>query len=218
MNEENPLTRLSDEEIRVLGVLIEKSKTTPDYYPMTVKSVLTACNQKSSRNPVVQYDTDTVMNALDSLRKKELAARVLGDGRSTKYRHTIAVKYPLDPAELTVLGLLFLRGPLTSGEINSMSGRMFDFEDLEEVQRTVEQLREAEIPFVFRLPKITGQKEARLVHLFADIPTAEDLESNTDQLDSSSSNNVALEMRVEALEKQLAELQSAFDGLMKELS
>lgn len=218
MNEKNPLTRLSDEEIRVLGVLIEKSKTTPDYYPMTIKSVLTACNQKSSRNPIVKYDTDTIMSALDSLRKKEFAAKVIGDGRSTKYRHTLAVKYPLDLAELTVLGLLFLRGPLTSGEINSMSGRMFDFEDLEEVQRTVEQLMEAEAPFVFRLPKITGQKEARLVHLFADIPTVEDLEKNTDQLDSSSSKNVELEMRVEALEKQLAELQTAFDNLMKELS
>lgn len=218
MNEKNPLTRLSNEEIRVLGVLIEKSKTTPDYYPMTIKSVLTACNQKSSRNPIVQYDTDTIMSALDSLRKKEFAAKVIGDGRSTKYRHTLAVKYPLDLAELTVLGLLFLRGPLTSGEINSMSGRMFDFEDLEEVQRTVEQLMEAEAPFVFRLPKITGQKEARLVHLFADIPTVEDLEKNTDQLDSSSSKNVELEMRVEALEKQLAELQTAFDNLMKELS
>ncbi len=218
MNEKKPLTRLSDEEIRVLGVLIEKSKTTPDYYPMTIKSVLTACNQKSSRNPIVKYDTDTIMSALDSLRKKEFAAKVIGDGRSTKYRHTLAVKYPLDLAELTVLGLLFLRGPLTSGEINSMSGRMFDFEDLEEVQRTVEQLMEAEVPFVFRLPKITGQKEARLVHLFADIPTVEDLEKNTDQLDSSSSKNVELEMRVEALEKQLAELQTAFDNLMKELS
>ncbi len=218
MNEKNPLTRLSDKEIRVLGVLIEKSKTTPDYYPMTIKSVLTACNQKSSRNPIVQYDTDTVMSALDSLRKKELVGKVLGDGRSTKYRHTLAVKYPLDPSELTVLGLLFLRGPLTSGEINSMSGRMFDFEDLEEVQRTVEQLREAEVPFVFRLPKITGQKEARLVHLFTDVPTVEDLEINTDQLDPSSSKNVELEMRVEALEKQLTELQAAFDNLMKELS
>lgn len=218
MNEEHPLVRLSDEEIRVLGVLIEKSKTTPDYYPMTIKAILTACNQKSSRNPVVNYDIDTVSNALDSLRKKELAARVLGDGRSTKYRHTIAVKFPLDPAELTVLGLLFLRGPLTNGEINSMSGRMFDFEDLGEVQRTVEQLMEAEIPFVNRLPKVTGQKEARLVHLFAEVPQPEDLEANTDEMDSSSSKNVELERRVEALEKQLTELQTAFDNLMKELS
>ena len=218
MTEEKVLPKLSDEEIRVLGVLIEKSKTTPDYYPMTIKSVLTACNQKSARNPVVQYDTDIVMSALDSLRKKEFVAKVLGDGRSTKYRHTLAVKYPLDPAELTVLGLLFLRGPLTSGEINAMSGRMFDFDGLNEVQKTVEQLIEADIPFVFRLPKITGQKEARVVHLFTDIPTAEDMETDRVQPDVSLTNSVDLENRVAALEKQLAELQSAFDNLMKELS
>jgi uncharacterized protein YceH (UPF0502 family) len=218
MNEEHLLVRLSSEEIRVLGVLIEKSKTTPDYYPMTINSIITACNQKSSRNPVVKYDMDTVNGALDSLRKKELAAKVLGDGRSTKYRHTLAVKFPLDLAELTILGLLFLRGPLTCGEINSMSGRMFDFENLEEVQRTAEQLLEAEKPFVFRLPKITGQKEARFVHLFAEIPNLEDLDNNTDVIDSSTSNSVELENRVDALEKQLAALQSAFDNLMKELS
>lgn len=218
MNEKIPLVRLSNEEIRVLGVLIEKAKTTPDYYPMTINSILTACNQKSSRNPVVKYDTDIVVNALDSLRKKEFAAKVHGDGRSTKYRHTLAIKYPLDLAELTILGLLFLRGPLTSGEINSMSGRMFDFENLEEVQRTAEQLMETEIPFIFRMQKITGQKEARLVHLFAEIAQLEDLDTNTDEIDSSSLKSMELEDRVTALEKQLAELQAAFDNLMKELS
>jgi uncharacterized protein YceH (UPF0502 family) len=218
MNEQRPIAKLSSEEIRVLGVLIEKSRTTPDYYPMTINAIITACNQKSSRNPVVNYDTDTVMDALDSLRKKEFAAKVIGDGRSTKYRHTLAVKYPLDPAELTVLGLLFLRGPLTSGEINSMSGRMFDFENLEEIQKTVEQLMEAENPFVFRMPKITGQKEARLVHLFAEPHVLEELGTDTEEGDSSSLNSMELEGRVTALENQLAELQAAFDNLMKELS
>jgi len=218
MNEQQPIAKLSSEEVRVLGVLIEKSKTTPEYYPMTINAILTACNQKSSRNPIVNYDTNTVMSALDSLRKKEFAAKVLGDGRSTKYRHTLGVKFPLDPAELTVLGLLFLRGPLTTGEINSMSGRMFDFENLEEVQKVADQLMETEMPFVCRLPKITGQKEARLVHLFAEVPQFEDLEINGDASQSNGSNNEELELRVEALEKQLAELQAAFDNLMKELS
>lgn len=216
MNEDQTLVQLSAEEIRVLGALIEKSKTTPDYYPMTLNALLTACNQKSSRNPVVQYDKDTVIGALDSLRKKELAAKVLGDGRTTKYRHTIAVKHSLDPAELTVLGLLFLRGPLTTGEINSMSGRMFDFENLEEVQNTVEQLMEAEIPFVQRLPRLSGQKEARLVHLFSEVPSVEDLES--DNTPENVTKTSELEQRVEALEKQLSELQTAFDDLMRELS
>ncbi|MCH2224696.1 MAG: YceH family protein [Crocinitomicaceae bacterium] len=211
------LVQLSDEEIRVLGALIEKSKTTPDYYPMTLNGIVTACNQKSSRNPVVKYDNDTVINALDSLRKKELTAKVLGDGRSTKYRHTLSVKHSLDLAELTVLGLLFLRGPLTTGEINSMSGRMFDFENLEEVQKTVEQLMEVEIPFVHRLPKITGQKEARLVHLFSEIPSVDELDPEvTSNIPTSKTQE--LEQRIESLENQLSKLQADFDNLMKELS
>lgn len=217
MDEQKSLKQLSDEEIRVLGALIEKSKTTPDYYPMTLNGIVTACNQKSSRSPVVNYDNDTVMRAIDSLRKKELTAKVLGDGRTTKYRHTLAVKHALDPAELTVLGLLFLRGPLTIGEINSMSGRMFDFDGLEEVQKTVEQLKEFETPFVQHLPKLTGQKEARLVHLFTAVPTEEELAAESSS-DVGSRSNGQLEERLEVVEKQLAELQAAFDALMKELS
>jgi len=219
MEDKNTLSQLTAEEIRVLGALIEKSKTTPDYYPMTLNGLVTACNQKSSRNPVVQYDTDTVVLALDGLRKKELAAKVIGDGRSTKYRHTLSVKHSLDPAELTVLGLLFLRGPLTGGDINSMSGRMFDFEGLDEVHSTIHQLMEYETPFVQYLPKMTGQKEARLVHLFADVPTVEDLESGTDGMEIvNSSKTSELEARLSAVENQLSELQAAFDALMKELS
>lgn len=158
-----------------------------------------------------------MLEALDSLRKKELTAKVLGDGRTTKYRHTVAVKFALDPAELTVLGLLFLRGPLTVGEINSMSGRMFDFENLEEIHRTVEQLIQNETPFVQYLPKITGQKEARLVHLFAELPSPEELERQVGG-EASSGKMGALEARLEAVEKQLCELQAAFDALMEQLS
>ncbi|GAB5418864.1 MAG: YceH family protein [Crocinitomicaceae bacterium] len=216
MDTHKSLSQLSAEEIRVLGALIEKSKTTPDYYPMTLNGLITACNQKSSRSPVVNFESDTVVQALDSLRKKELCAKVLGDGRTTKYRHTLSVKHSLDPAELTVLGLLFLRGPLTSGDINSMSGRMFDFEDLTEVQQTIQQLIDYETPFVQYLPKKTGQKEARLAHLFADLPTDEELEADTNNGGAKSASQ--LEERLEAVESQLTELQATFDALMKELS
>lgn len=217
MSEEKHLSLLSSEEIRVLGALIEKSKTTPDYYPMTINGLVTACNQKSSRNPVVQYDEDTVVAALDSLRKKELAAKVIGDGRTTKYRHTASIKYSLDPAELTVLGLLFLRGPLTIGEINSTSGRMFDFENLEEIHKTVDQLMALDPPLVQYLPKITGQKEARLVHLFAELPSLEELESNAGQV-TAPSHLGDLEARLETVERELSELKAAFNALMDELS
>lgn len=219
MEEQNTLSQLTPEEIRVLGALIEKSKTTPDYYPMTLNGLVTACNQKSSRNPVVQYDSDTVVHALDRLRKKELAAKVIGDGRSTKYRHTLSVKHSLDPAELTVLGLLFLRGPLTGGDINSMSGRMFDFEGLDEVQQTIDQLAEYDTPFVQYLPKMTGQKEARLTHLFADIPSIEEMEAVTKTgVTENPSKITELEERLAAVELQLSTLQASFDALMKELT
>lgn len=209
------LPQLSPEEIRVLGSLMEKSKTTPDYYPLSLNGLQTACNQKSSRHPVVDYDEETVVLALDDLRKKQLIAHVIGGGsRAIKYRHTIAVKYPLDPAETAVLSLLFLRGPLTAGEINSNAGRLHDFDSLAEVQQTLENLASYETPFVKLLPKRPGQKEGRYFHLFAEEPAQEDYESAAEP---ARKNVNELEARLSKVESELAELKEAFDKLMKEL-
>lgn len=202
------LPQLNAEEIRVLGALIEKSRATPEYYPLTVNSLITACNQKSSRSPVVNYEQDTVLIALDKLKKKGLAATVTGDGRSIKYRHTIAVKYPLDPAEVTTLCLLFLRGPLTFGEIKTTAGRMYDFDSLEEVQSVLAHLAGYDTPFVRQLERKTGQKESRFYHLFADAPEmGEDVNQNT-------SYNSGLEERVAALEEEVTQLRRIIDELM----
>jgi uncharacterized protein YceH (UPF0502 family) len=216
MDSENKLPQLTQEEIRVLGVLIEKSRTTPDYYPLTLNSLVTACNQKSARHPVVEYDDETVVLALDSLKKKQLSGNVIGGGsRALKYRHNLAVRFPLDPAELSVLCLLFLRGPLTSGEINSNSGRLFDFDDLAEVNQTLDNLSNYETPYVTLLPKKPGQKEARYCHLFSDVPEfdPESYEGNQ----PARKNISELEARLGKVETELAELKSAFDQLMKEL-
>jgi len=210
MENENQHPQLSAEEVRVLGSLIEKSRTTPDYYPMTLNALITACNQKSSRNPVVEYEQHVVLEAIDGLKKKGLLAHVLGDGRSTKYRHTIAVKYPLDPAEITALGLLFLRGPLTVGEIKNMSGRMYDFEDLEEVQKVLNALMQSETPFIAQMERKTGQKEARFYHLFAPFVAPEE----TGSAASSSGKIQELEERLSALEEQVADLKKILDELM----
>lgn len=204
------LPQLTPEETRVLGALIEKSRTTPDYYPLTLNALITACNQKSARHPVVEYEQDTVLEAIDGLKKKMLLANVLGDGRTVKYRHTIAVKYPLDPAEITALGLLFLRGPLTVGEIKNMSGRMYDFEDLEEVQKVLNALGAAETPFVAQLERKPGQKEARFFHLFADKP--EFVEEISAQ--SSGTKMLELEERMAYLEAQVAELKKIIDDFI----
>lgn len=207
---------LSPEEVRVLGALIEKSKTTPETYPLTLNALVTACNQKTSRNPVVNYEDATVVETLDSLKKKHLIGQVIGAGsRAVKYRHNLAVHFSLDPAELAVLCLLFLRGPLTPGEINSNAGRLFEFDDLEEVQSTLKNLAEAEQPFVVLLPKRPGQKEARYAHLFAPIP---EMDEDVFVPHEPSKRNVSeLEERLRIVEAELEELKEKMQRLLDEL-
>ena len=213
--ETNKLHQLSFEEIRVLGSLIEKSKTTPDYYPLTLNSLVTACNQKSARHPVVEFDDETVVLSLDSLKKKGLCGHVISGGmRALKYRHNLAVAHPLDPVETSVLCLLFLRGPLTGGEINSNSGRLHDFESLAEVLETVENLAKYDTPYVKQMPKRPGQKEARYCHLFGEIPEVDENEFTSEP---ARKNVGQLEERLAKVEIELAELKAAFDRLMGEL-
>ena len=213
--ETNKLQQLSFEEIRVLGSLIEKSKTTPDYYPLTLNSLVTACNQKSARHPAVEFDDETVVLALDSLKKKGLCGHVISGGmRALKYRHNLAVAHPLDPAETSVLCLLFLRGPLTGGEINSNSGRLHDFESLAEVLETLENLAKYDTPYVKQMPKRPGQKEARYCHLFGEIPEVDENEFTSEP---ARKNVGQLEERLAKVETELAELKAAFDRLMGEL-
>ncbi len=221
MQETIQLPKLSNEEIRVLGSLLEKSKTTPEYYPLTINSLLSACNQKSSRKPVVNYNEDIIVQTLDSLRKKGLVSTVVGGGsRVTKYKHNIAIQYPLVPADLAVLCLLFLRGPLTIGEINSNSGRIYEFESLEEVQKVLHNLAENSIPYVKLLPKKTGQKEGRYIHLFSDFDETfyQQEEEETINNPNASSKISALEERVETLETELALLRNEFNKLLAELT
>ncbi|WP_316839516.1 YceH family protein [Pedobacter gandavensis] len=209
------LPELNAEELRVLGVLMEKSKTTPEYYPMTINSLTAACNQKTSRKPVVQYDEQTVVLALDTLKRKGLISTATGgSSRSIKYKHNFAIVFPVTPQEVAILCLLMLRGPQTPGELNTNSGRLYEFESLEEVQSVLERLTDATPPYVLQLPRKAGQKEMRYAHLLAGIPdlNAEDTFEESAQKPSSD-----LENRVVKLETELAELKTAFDQLMKEL-
>ena len=208
---ENTLPHLSFEEQRVLGVLIEKSRATPEYYPMTVNAIITASNQKTSRNPIVSYDETTVTETINTLKKKGLVSTVTGGGsRSVKYKHNLAIQFPLVPAELSVICLLLLRGPMTPGEINNNSGRLFEFESLEEVQETLGKLAGDETPYIRLLEKRPGQKEQRYVHLFGEAP--EFTEAATVEKGSSE-----LVQRVEKLEEEVAYLRENLDKLLKEL-
>ena len=214
MDNEIKIPVLNAEQIRVLGALMEKAKTTPDYYPMTMNGLVSACNQKTSRKPVVNYDEETIGAALNSLKIVGLISTATGGSiRNIKYKHNFAIVYPLLPSEVAVMCLLFLRGPQTPGEINTNSGRLYEFETLEEVQQTLEKL--ANEGYVKQLPKRPGQKEQRYMHLFAgDVEFNEEDYSNEEPATKSNSQ---LEERVTKLEAELAELKENFDKLMKEL-
>lgn len=209
------LPLLSAEQIRVLGALMEKCKTTPDYYPMTLNGLAAACNQKTSRKPVVQYDESTITTALNSLKIAGLISTATGGSiRNIKYKHNFAIVFPIVPAEVAVMCLLFLRGPQTPGEINTNSGRLYEFETLEEVNTVLEKLASEEPAFIKQLPRKPGQKEARYMHLFGgDLETFED-EYFSDETTKPSSD---VDIRLAKVEEELAELKVNFEKLMKEL-
>ncbi|TKC08347.1 DUF480 domain-containing protein [Pedobacter polaris] len=215
MDTPTKLPVLDAAQIRVLGALMEKCKTTPDYYPMTMNGLTAACNQKTSRKPVVQYDDSTVISALNSLKIAGLISTATGGSiRNIKYKHNFAIVFPVLPAEVAVMCLLFLRGPQTPGEINTNSGRLYEFETLEEVQQVLEKLASEEPAYIKQLPRKPGQKEQRYMHLFSgDVETVEEEYI----ADESPKNNSELEARLTKVEEELAELKTNFDKLMKEL-
>lgn len=215
MEPSKPLSILNAEQQRVLGALMEKSKTTPEYYPMTINALMAACNQKTSRKPVVQYDEETIIHTLDSLKKLGLISTATGgSSRAVKFKHNFAIVYPVVPAEVAIICLLLLRGAQTPGELNTNSGRLFEFENLDEVNEVLEKLANGEITYIKQLPRRAGQKEARYMHLLGGDNVADD-----DELQEPTRTTTnELETRVAKLETDLAELRDAFNKLMKELT
>ena len=208
MEDQQTLVLLQPEELRVLGSLIEKSRATPDYYPMTISSLTNACNQKTSRNPIVNYDEETVTLTLNALKIKGLVSTVTGgSSRTVKYKHNLGIVYPLVPAELTVICLLLLRGALTPGEINTNASRLYEFETIEEVQQILQKLTAENPPFVKQLDKKPGQKEARFIHLFS-------TETEEEVMETIQNQSTELEQRVEKLEKELEEVKEMLNLLL----
>ena len=159
---------LSDVETRVLGSLVEKELTTPDYYPLSLNALINACNQKSNRDPFMTLDEDAVRAALRSLNQKELAGPADNmESRVTKYEHRLQEAFNFTRHETAILCELLLRGPQTPGELRSRADRMHKFEDLGIVQTTLRRLMEREPPLVKVLPKLPGTKEARYAHLLS---------------------------------------------------
>jgi uncharacterized protein YceH (UPF0502 family) len=200
---------LSPIEIRVLGALIEKGLATPEYYPLTLNALTNACNQKSSRDPLMSLDESQVHTALASLRDKGLTLERMESGnRVAKYLHRLDAYLEATPTELATLGVLFLRGPQTTGEIRSRVGRMAQFKDLAEVEATLDSLNQRkEGPWITRLPRQAGFKEARYAHLFGGEPVASAAaavaEEPQDRLAELTERVAALEQRLEELAQRL---------------
>lgn len=199
-------------EVRAIGALIEKEATTPDYYPLSLNALVNACNQRSNREPVVDYTEDDVSEAILRLRDKGLAAAITGGGRVTKYGQRISETLNLGRRELAILCTLLLRGPQTLGEIKDRSERMHAFADLAETERVLEKL--AEWPggsVVTKLARRPGQKEARYSHLLAGEPAA--AEAPMDSAPAGTSRLERLEEEVRQLRAELSELKSRLDRL-----
>jgi uncharacterized protein YceH (UPF0502 family) len=161
---------LNDIELRVLGCLIEKELTTPEYYPLTLNSLTNACNQKSNRDPAMSLTEEDVVRALDSLRFKQLAVLSADGGRVPKYRHLMAEKFGLMPSEQAIICELLVRGTQTVGELRTRGERMHPFSDLAAVEEVLQELMARETPLIALLPRQSGQKEGRYAQLFSGIP------------------------------------------------
>jgi uncharacterized protein YceH (UPF0502 family) len=202
---------LNEVEVRVLGALIEKETTTPEYYPLSLNALINACNQKSNREPVTSLDEDTVRTALYNLKNKGLAATASGtDSRVAKYEHRMQEVFNFTRGENAVMCVLLLRGPQTPGELRGRTERMFRFEELSDVQSVLQKLSQREPPLVKVLPRQPGTKEARYAHLLSgDVQSFEaPIEGVTASVSSGAEDEriARLEQEVEQLRGELRDL------------
>ena len=209
---------LSDVEVRVLGALIEKDITTPDYYPLSLNALVNACNQKNNRDPVMALGEDAVRAALESLQRQRLAGPASGaDGRVTKYEHRLQEVFNFDRREIAVLCVLLLRGAQTPGELRGRTERMFRFEELEDVHATIEKLSQREPALVAVLPRQPGTKESRYMHLFSGAAPVGEVAPTRSAGSSPGDDRVAhIESEVGELRREVAELREQLEAFRKQ--
>lgn len=208
-------TILSEIEARVLGSLIEKQVTTPEYYPLTLNALMLACNQKNNRNPVTSYSENQVADALESLREKNLAYVFYGStSRVPKYKHVMPEVMHLTHPEVALMCVLMLRGAQTLGELRGNGGRLHEFSSLEEVEETLNKLitRDPD-PLVARLPRQPGQKDGRFAHLlFGEI----DVHALDQAPPPTPSRRSSLEEKVDSLAAEVQSLKEQFEQFKKQ--
>jgi uncharacterized protein YceH (UPF0502 family) len=210
---------LNDVEVRVLGALIEKQIATPDYYPLTLNSLLAACNQRSNRDPVVNYSDQTVLDAIETLRPKHLVYINYGsESRVPKYKHRMDDHFTLDARESAIMCVLMLRGPQTIGELRTRTTRLYGFADLNEVKEVLDKLISREDDqLVAVLASQPGQKEVRYAHLLEGKPVIPESRPAASPSGSPLGERVAeLESIVSELREQVDELRSSFAAFRKQ--
>ena len=211
---------LSDIEARVLGCLVEKEITTPEYYPLSLNALLHACNQKSNREPLMNLDEDAVRHALRTLGEQALARSASGDSRVAKYEHRLSEVFNFTRPETAILCELLLRGPQTPGELRSRAERMHSFEDLSVVHTTLKHLMEREPPLAKLLPRQAGNKEARYAHLLSgDVEVREAPAEREVPVPKSSAENgrlSQLESEITDLQREIADLKQQFAEFRKQ--
>lgn len=200
---------LTDIELRVMGSLMEKSLSTPDYYPLSLNALMSACNQKSSRDPVVVYDEATVEAALDRLKQQSLVHHS-DTSRVLKFEELLSRQHNLLPRETGVLCVLLLRGPQTVGEIRTRTMRLCQFEGVDEVSETLNNLKE--LGFVKRLARMAGHKESRYAHLLSAEPLTTETTETTEKTSIENDDNRLLDERVGVLERELTGLRSELEA------
>lgn len=226
MSESNPLPHapLSIVEARILGCLIEKEATTPDLYPLTLNSLVNACNQKSNRAPVLDLDDDAVHTGLDSLRSKGLALLVTqSSARVAKYKHSLEHHYPLPAPQVAILAELLLRGPQTVGELRTRCERIAPLGDLNAAREEVAALSSGTFPLIVELPRQAGKKDARHAHLLSGAPeidseTPSQTASGPVKVDVALTLPPEVEERIATLESTVAAQSEQIEQLRAELA
>jgi hypothetical protein len=212
-------TILSAIEIRIIGSLIEKELTTPEYYPLTLNALKNACNQKNNRNPVVSFDENLIEPVLNKLRDKSLARRVTGsDIRVPKYKQGFTEELNLQPDETAVICELMLRGPQTPGELKGRASRMFNFDALSQVDEVLQRLLNREQHMVIKLPRQSGMKESRYAHLLSGEPEINNPEIRENEIAAAEDDRITkLEEQVLTLRNDFEELKNQFENFRAQL-
>jgi uncharacterized protein len=208
--------KLTEIETRVLGSLIEKDITTPDYYPLSLNALVNACNQKNNRDPLMTLDEAVVREALATLQEKRMAGPVSGaDSRVTKFEHRLQEVFNFDRREIAIVCVLLLRGPQTPGELRSRTDRMYRFEALDDIVATLDRLAQRQPPLARVLPRQPGTKESRYTHLFSGEPPEADVAQAPSPAYATS---VPASDRLKTLEEEVARLRQDLSEVQQQLA